>query len=199
MITLDPKKILERYNKLSDQTRYCVLVGAIFLIILLDILLLVLPQISSIADVNAQIKKLSEDTRQVTADRVRIKLLKTGLEETRSHLDTLSGKVRSLQGLPAILGIISSAANENGVLIEELVPEKSMQESLTKAPEGQYYALPVVLRVRCAYHRFGRFLNELENGQMYFAMKDFVIQHDGKDPNTHTFSLTINLILMEKA
>lgn len=199
MMSLDPKRLLDRYNKLSDQTRYCALVGAIFLVILLDIILLVLPQISSIADVDAQVKKLEEDTRQVSADKMRTSLLKANLQDTRDRLERLNAKVRMLQEVPAILGIISSAANENGVLIEGLVPAKSMQETLVRAPEGQYYALPVVIRARGGYHKFGKFLSDLENGDLYFSIKDFAVQHDGKNPATHTFSLTIKLILLEKA
>ena len=91
MMSLDPKRLLDRYNKLSDQTRYCVLVGAIFLVILLDIILLVLPQISSIADVNAQVKKLDEDTRQVSVDKMRTDMLKTNLQNTRDRLERKTG------------------------------------------------------------------------------------------------------------
>jgi hypothetical protein len=64
---------------------------------------------------------------------------------------------------------------------------KSQQETLTSSADGKYYALPVVIKARCGYHMFGRFLNKLENEDLYFIMKDFIIQNDDKDPNTHAF------------
>ena len=87
-----PNKIIEYFNNLNDQVRYAILVGVVFLIILLDVFLLVLPQMGSIADVNDQIKKLSDDTQQVLMDRQRINLLKKNLQETRAQLDALSAR-----------------------------------------------------------------------------------------------------------
>ena len=46
---------------------------------------------------------------------------------------------------------------------------------------------------------FGHFLNKLENEDLYFIMKDFIIQNDEKNTNTHLFSLTIKIILVDKA
>ena len=57
---LDLNKILEYFNNLNDQARYAILGGVVFLIILLDVFFLVLPQIGGIADVNDQIKKISD-------------------------------------------------------------------------------------------------------------------------------------------
>ncbi len=160
---------------------------------------MVLPQMGSIADVNDQIKKLSEDTQQVLIDKPRINLLRKNLQEARIQLKSLSSKVRSIQEVPAILSTISSIANEYGVKIDQLIPEKSQQEALMTAADGKYYALPVVIKARCGYHKFGHFLNKLENEDMFFIMKDFIIQNDEKDPHTHLFSLTIKMILVEQA
>jgi len=192
-------KIVEYFNNLSDQARYAILGAVVFLIILLDVLFLVVPQISGIAGANEQIKKLSEDTQQVLTDRRRINLLKKNLQEARLQSRALSAKVRSIQEVPAILGIISSIANEYGVKIDQLVPEKSQQESLTTSADGKYYALPVVIKARCGYHMFGHFLNKLESQDLYFIMKDFIIQNDEKETNTHVFSLTIKIILVDRA
>ena len=76
----DLNKILEYFNNLNDQTRYAILGGVVFLIILLDVFLLVLPQMGSIADINDQIKKMSEDTQQVLTDKQRINQLKKNLQ-----------------------------------------------------------------------------------------------------------------------
>lgn len=195
----DINKILEYYNNLNDQARYYILAGVVFLIILLDVILLVLPQMGSIAKVNDRIKKLSEDTQQVLVDKARINLLRKNLQEARMQLKFLSGKVRSIQEVPSILSAISSTANEYGVKIDQLIPNKSKMEALMTAADGKYYSLPVEIKTHCGYHKFGYFLNRLENQDMFFVMKDFIIQNEGKDPHTHLFSLTINLILVEQA
>jgi Tfp pilus assembly protein PilO len=191
-------KILEFFNNLNDQTRYSILGAVVLLVILLDIFLLVLPQISGIADINDQLRKMTVDTQQVLTDRQRINQLKKNLQEAHVQLSSLSMKMRPIQEVPAILSTISSIANEYGVKIDQLTPEKNQQESLKTELEGKYYVLPVVIKAHCGYHMFGRFLNKLENENMSFILKDFIIQNMEKDPNIHIFSLTIKIILVDQ-
>lgn len=195
---LDLNQIIEKFNNLNDQLRYAIVVGVVFVIILLDVLIFISLQMGGIASVNDHIKKLSEDTRQVVVDQGRINLLRKNLQEARLELKSLSVKVRSIQEVPAILSTIASIANEYDVKIDQLVPEKNLQETLTSSADGKYYALPVVIKARCGYHMFGRFLNKLENDDLYFILKDFVVQNDDKDAKTHLFSLTINIILVDR-
>jgi len=196
---MDLSKILEAFNSLNEQARYSILGGVVVLVLLLDVFLLVLPQCGSIVDINDQIKTLSTDTAQVLTDKQRINQLKKSLDQTRSTLEAMNIKIRPLQEVPAILDTISRIANEYEVKIDKLVPQKQEQESLTQAEEGHYYALPIVIQARCGYHMFGRFLNKLENENLYFSLKDLVVQNDEKNPRTHLFTLTINIILVDKS
>jgi Tfp pilus assembly protein PilO len=195
---LDLSKILEYFNNLNDQARYAILGGVVILVILLDVFLLVLPQIGGIVDINDQIKKMSDDTQQVLTDRQRIGQLRKNLQDERDQVASLSLKVRPLQEVPVILSTISSIANEFSVKIDQLTPEKNQQETLTADADSKYYALPIVIKARCGYHMFGHFLNKMENEDMSFTIRDFIIQNDDKDPNTHLFTLTIKLILVDK-
>ena len=81
-----------------------------------------------IADINDQIKKMSEDTQQVLTDKQRINLLRKNLQEARVSIKALNTKVRPIQEVPAILSTISSIANEYGVKIDQLIPEKTSRK-----------------------------------------------------------------------
>jgi Tfp pilus assembly protein PilO len=194
----DITKILDSFNNLNDQMRYGIFGGVVFLILLLDVFFLVGLQMASISDINSQVQKLSDDTQQVLTDRGRISVLRKNLAASRTQFNALSAKIRPIQEVPAILSTISSIANDFGVKIDQLVPEKGQQESLTAAADGKYYALPIVIKAHCGYHMFGHFLNKLENEDMYFILKDFMIQNDGANPNIHSFSLTIKMILVDR-
>ena len=193
---IDLTTILGYFNNLSDRVRYSLFGGAVFLIILLDVIFLVLPQIGGIANVNDQIKKLSGDTQQVLVDRQRINLVRKNLQKARNQWNSLSIKVRAVQEVPAILSTISSIAKEYGVKIDQLTPEYNQLEALNAA-DGKYYALPVLIKAVSGYHNFGRFLNKVENEDLSFTIKDFIIQNDEKAPGTHLFSLTIRIILVD--
>ena len=195
----DLNSLIESFNKLNETARYGILGGLAVLILGLDVFFLALSQVGAISQDSDQVKKLSDDTQQVLVDRVRINPLRRSLKETRLQLNSLSAKVRLLQEVPAILSTISSTANEYGVKIDQLVPEKNLQEVLTTASDGKYYALPVVIKARCGYHKFGHFLNKLENENLSFILQDFIIQNGEKDLHTHSFSLTIKIILVDHA
>jgi len=192
------KKILDSFNKLNDQTRYAVLGGVVLLVILLDVFFLAVPQIGSITDVNGQISKIGTDTEQVKTDMARIKVLKKDLQDKRDQLKILSGRVRLTQEVPAVLSAISSIANEYGVKIDQLTPQKNHQEALTTDGDDKYYSLPIVIKASSGYHNFGHFLNRLENEDMFFITKDFVIQNDSKAANARQYSMTIDIILVDR-
>jgi Tfp pilus assembly protein PilO len=196
---IDLNKILEIFNGLNEHVRYSIFGFFVLLVVLSDVFFLVLPQCGSIVDVNNQIKQLSQDTAQVLNDKQRIDQLKNNLEQTRLTLDAMNAKVRPLQEVPAILDAISRIANKYDVKIDQLIPQKQVQESLTQSEDGHYYALPIAIQARCGYHMFGRFLNKLENSDLYFSLKDLIIQDDEKDLQMHSFTLTIKIILVDKA
>lgn len=196
---LDFGKIIELFNNLNEQIRYSIFGAVVLLIVLLDVFFLVLPQLGAIVDTNQQISKLTDDTQQVLTDRQRLGQLKKNLEASRLQLKTLSDKVRPIQEVPILLGIISNIANECNVKIDQLVPDKLHQTALKSSPDGKYYALPVVIKARCGYHMFGRFLNKLENENMFFVVQDFIIQNADKDVGVHSFSLTIKMIIVERS
>jgi len=194
----DFTKILEIFNSLNEQLRYSILGGAVLLVLLVDVLFLVLPQCASIVEINNQIKKISGDTAQILNDKQRIDQFKKNLEQTRSQLEAMTVKVRSMQEVPATLDTISRTANAYDVKIDQLTPQKQGQESLMESGDNHYYALPIVIQARCGYHMFGRFLNKLENEDLYFSLKDLIVQSDEKSPHILLFSLTIKIILMDK-
>jgi len=193
---IDLSQIIVYFNKLSDQLRYSILAGVVVVIIILDAVFLVWPQIGAIFDVNDQIKKTSDDTQQVLVDRQRIGSLKVNLGKQHDQLSALQAKVRPIQEIPVILSTISSIAKEYGVKIDQMSPEYGQLETLA-SPEGKYIGIPVMIKARCGYHNFGHFLNKVENADLFFMMDDFIIENNGVSPNIHLFSMTIKIILKE--
>lgn len=191
-------KPIEAFNKLSDQARYGILAGIVLLIIALDVGFLVIPQLTSISGINDQINKLSSDTQQVLTDRTRLTVFKKNLQQQREQLELISDRIRPIQEMPAIMSTMSSIANEFGVKIDELTPQKEKEVALNSSPDGKYYAVPVVVKARGGYHMFGHFLNKLENQDLYFFVQDFIIQNDDKDVSNHLYSMTIKLVLIDK-
>jgi Tfp pilus assembly protein PilO len=189
------KKILDAFNGFNERARYGVLAGVAVLVLSIDGFFLVLPQIGSITDIKTQIDQLAQDTEQVSDAEGQIGRLKKGLQQQRAQLEDLNARIRPLQEVPAILSVVSGIADQFGVKIDQLLPEKDRQTSIGSASEGRFYSLPIAVKARGGYHKFGRFLNKLENQEIFFTLDDFIVQNDGKDPNVQSFSMTIRLIL----
>ena len=194
----DIKIIVDSFNKLNDQTRYSIFAGVVILILALDLSLLVMPQTVGIGNVFDKINTLSSDTQEVITDKQRISQLRKNDQDLRLQLKALNNRVRNIQDVPIILGMISSIANDNNVKIDQLLPEKPVQIAIKGIKNSQYYAVPIMIKARCGYHMFGRFMNKLENDDFYFIVNDMIIQNGDKDTNVHLFSMTINLILMDR-
>ena len=66
------------------------------------------------------------------------------------------------------------------------------------SPEGNFYAIPIVLLAHGGYHAWGHFLNYLETTNLYFSLSDLRIEVDTKDRNNRLITATLKVILTDK-
>lgn len=191
-------KIIEGYNGLEVKFRYGIFGGLLLMVFALDYFSVMAFQLDYLKKSDEEIKTLVQEIGQVKADKLFIAQMKKSLDVPRRQLVAMSEKVRSVQAVPIVLEEISRLANEFGVKIDQLTPQKDAQELLITAPEGKYYALPIVIQARSGYHMFGHFLNRLERQDLYFSVRDLRIEADEKDPNNQLISMVIKVILVDK-
>ena len=194
----DFTQALEWFNNLDIKARYALLARVLSVFALMDVLFIMGPQALAHAKIEEEAKALSQDIGRVSADKQRILQLKKNLDQSRTKLEAMNLKIRPLQDVPAILEQISGIANEFNVRIDQLMPQKQEQETLITSDDGNYYALPIVIQVRCGYHMFGRFLNKLENQNLYFTVKDLMMTSNENDSKNHLFAATLKVILVDK-
>ncbi len=199
MTKLTPEMIIEKFNSLDEKLRYAAFGFLLLIVFLLDFALIMNFQLRFIQNSNAEIKTLSADIGRVVADKQRIAQMRKGLESSRAQLQAMNIKVRSVQEVPAILEDISRLANEVGLKIYQLTPQRDTQETLITSPEGNYYALPIMIQARGGYHIFGRFLNRLENANLFFSVRDLRIEAQEKDHNNQLISIAIKVILIDRS
>ncbi len=189
--------ILDKFNALDLKVRYTVFGILLLLVVGVDYLFLVRAQMAGMSALAKETQKISAETKRVKIDTQRVNQIKEGLESSRTQLQQLNDKVRSLQEVPAILEDISRTANQFGVGIDQLTPMKEAQETLITGGDAKYYALPIVIGARSGYHMFGRFLNQLENGKLLFMLRDIRIEDSGKG-TALSIQATIKVILVDR-
>ena len=191
-------KLLDRVNGLDIKIRYAVFALGILLVMGLDYALLLRLQINHLSKIREEIKTLSADTGRVKDNIQRGNEIKKDLEGMRDQLLAVDNKIRSVFEVPALFEDISRSANITGVKIDQLMPLKDKQESLLETPGAKYYALPIVIGTRCAYHVFGRFLNKLESGNLLFLVRDLRMESNDKDAANISIQATLKVILVDK-
>ena len=155
-------------------------------------------QLRSLARSREEITTTSAGIERVNNDLQRIAQIRQGLVDSRSQLDAVSQKVRSVQEVPAVLEQISRTASAFSVTIDQIKPLPESQETLIDAPEGKYYALPIVIQARAGYHMFGRFLNSLEGGNLFFSLRDLRMEAGQDAAKGLVVAATLKVVLTEK-
>jgi len=195
---INVQNVMRGINGADIKVRYGIFAGILLAAFALDYFLLMGPQIRSLKGLGEAAKTTSADVQRVSNDLQRIQQIKDGLNSSRAELEAVSLKIRSLQEVPVILEEISRTANQFNVKIDQVKPLTESQETLISAPEGKYYALPIVIQARSGYHMFGHFLNTLESGHLFFILRDWHMEAGPQADQGLLVQATLKVILTEK-
>lgn len=191
--------IVTKFNELQLPVRYGIFGACVALIVIIDALTLMSFQAGLVKKSAEEMTKLKADIERVNIDKARLGQMRQGLDNSRQQFDLLSVKVRPVSDMPSILEEISRVASESGIKLEQLTPQKDRQEKLSKDDEPvKYFGLPVLIEARSNYHALGKFLNQLENGNLYFSLTSLSIEADDKVASGLVVRAMLKVILVEK-
>lgn len=193
---LDLTVIVEKFNGLQDPIRYGIYGSVLVLIFVLDFFTVMNFQRSLVKNAAIKIEKLKTDIDHVDNDKKRIGQMRQNLEVSRKDFEKFSLKIRQIGELPAILDEISRYASVAGLKLDQLTPQRDKQEKLKSVDGKNYFGLPVAIEAHGGYHVIARFLNNLENGNIYFALRDMLLDSDAKNGGI-SLRLVIKVILVE--
>lgn len=197
MSAIDP--IIDRLKKLDPKYHYFILGGALLLVFLLNYFLLLRPLLGSLNKVNTQISELQHNLADVKTDIARVDQNRKQLESIRNQVNEVKVKIRSAQEVPGILEDISRIATANGIKIEQLMPLKDQKVLLAKQKDVEYYALPILIQARSAYHDLGRCLEQLEQERIFYGLGNMSVVANPKDTMRHQIQFTIKAVIYEPA
>ncbi|MDP2938777.1 MAG: type 4a pilus biogenesis protein PilO [Candidatus Omnitrophota bacterium] len=176
------------------------LIIALFLILLfiLDFTLLMGPQIRILRKIGAKVLVLSSDLRKAKKDIASQKEFKDKLTLLKGKIEEIGASVKPEEELPSILDTISRTANRTSVKITQLKPLKEERTVVLKTGKTLFYQIPVLIDVRCGYHELGKFLNELERGDLFLKIIALEVTTNQDDILHHLVRLTIQLFVLGK-
>jgi hypothetical protein len=161
--------------KLQDPKNITVVAITLAVLVLLDSIFILGGQFKNLSRVNSKIVKLKSDLSSFDINLARSRLSK---EKNADNLPSKGKKILSENDAAYILQIISDAANKNDVQIIEIKPLKDFKDDSPKQKQNSFGNLaPLGINIDLIgdYHKFGKFLDDLENGQVFFSVSNMII------------------------
>lgn len=117
----------------------------------------------------------------------------------REKTKELAIRFPSKTELPELLEHLSEIADKSGVQIVEISPSRMIQTAeKEKVSSTLYEEIPIALTAKSGYHELGAFINQLENSERIFTVKNVEIKADPSDSKRHHVALVVETFVREK-
>ena len=147
------------------------------------------PSITTIHKLVPEVHTLKADIKSVE-DNLRFEeTLKTRLEKSRVKMTEYEEEVSREKELPMLLENLSEMARESNVKILGIKPLTGEVES--SATKGVYQEIPILITAKSGYHELGKFINKLENGPRFMAVRDISIKGNRASSKKHDIQFTV--------
>jgi Tfp pilus assembly protein PilO len=190
--------LLAKMRTLDAKYIYALVAGVVAVIVLVDVLLLMLPQVRGLVVLEGKVVQLKTDITTLETNVQRLPIFEKQLDETRAQLKDIERMIHRKNDIPMVLKRISSAANETGVKIDQMMPQQDDKPPLIKAEDGDYMAQTIFVGARSGFHDFGRFLAMLENERVFWKADDVTIKADEIDMRRPVFKMSMKIIMLDK-
>ena len=191
----NPLKKIELNNK-----KALLAVITALVIVYLDCSFVIKLQIQNLNRVTPGIQKLKEDINALSAQLAKMRGEKTKLVQAKEQAFSKSKKFITEEEVPSLLEEISETAKENDIELIQMKPsrEKAAGVSPKDAAALKFTPFSISMSLSCGYHQLGRFLNSLENKNIFIAVQDMDISSRQKDYFKHKVELTLRVYAEKK-
>lgn len=177
----------------SEKKKIIFIVVAIFLLGYLDFRFIIKPQFRYIGGISPKIVKLRADMDKLNKDLVAMKDLQNKQAGMKPEAAQKVKKIISQEQVPLLLQFISDVANKNNITVTQIKPTKQLKTKADKKQNVslQFMSVSIALVLSCDYHRLGKFINDLENAENFFAVEEIRIIPGSSD----YINQNVNLLL----
>ena len=190
--------IIEKFNQLEIRLRYAAFAGVLLVIFALDLFTVLRFQWVSLQRIGHDNQALHEGIDHLKEELQKIDQMKSGLQHSRSQMEAMDIKIRSVGGVSSIQENMSRIAIGSGIKIEQLTPQSDAEEVLITSGAVKYYARPIELQASAGFHMFGRFMNQLESERFLFTLSHLTIEDQGDGIDHHHINAVFKVVLSDK-
>ena len=165
-----------------DKKKVGLIILICVIIIYVDFAFLIKLQLRNTTAVGAKIIKLKNDIEVLNKDLVTMQQ-----SSKKQEVAIKLKKIISEEQIPSLFQSISNIANRNNVKIMEIKPSKGAKSSVS----GGFTPMLVTLDLSCGYHGLGKFINDLENAEVFIEVENLKILPQSQDYFKHGVNLVL--------
>lgn len=181
--------ILDKLNNLElDKKKMILFIFGLVLIIYFDFSFLIKLQSTLSKKIGSKVTKISQEINKTKKDLLTMQNQKN--KQPNLQEKTRSKKLISEEELGSLLNAISDTANKNNIKIVQIKPNRQSAVQDKKAAVKQP-SIGINLELIANYYSLEAFINNLENGQDFIAVKGMKITRTEKDPFSENVSLEL--------
>ncbi|MDO8489664.1 MAG: type 4a pilus biogenesis protein PilO [Candidatus Omnitrophota bacterium] len=160
--------------QLDKQKKILIVIFCIF-IVYVDITYILKAQLTALDKLTPKIIRLENDLKNLNRDlgNMHSAESKQGLPVKKPALK--SSKILSEGQIPGLLQDISNEANKLGIKIKQMRPSREVQTVKSIIPVDKLTTFLINLDLMCDYHSLGKFINVLENSEVFMVMQELKI------------------------
>lgn len=181
-----------------DKHKNLIIAVSLIIILVLDFVFLLGPQIRLLSKLGSKLSVLSRDLKNAKKDISARQEFENKLAILKEKLKEWGSSVKSEEELSLILEGISRTANQTFVKVTQIKPLKEEKQAVFKTDIGTYYQIPILVDAQSVYHAVGKFLNELEEGGVFMKVLGLEITVNPQEAFRHLVRLTIQTVVLGK-
>jgi Tfp pilus assembly protein PilO len=170
-----------------DNQKIALIIAGCLILAYLDYSFIMKLQIDSVKKLTPKIVKLRQDLDSFAKNFKKLQEVKKQESQTKENAPLKRRRLISENEITSLLQYISDAANKDSVKIMQikpskvaLVPKPGAKQSKQAEPE-KFTPLLFSLDLFAGYHNLGRFINDLENSEIFISVEEIKILSQEKD------------------
>ena len=158
--------------------------------------LLVAPLLRSIRTQRESIRSAHASLQSTEGAIAREPQLRAQLEQLTLDMRALHEAMPVEETLPAVIERLSEMANQAGVKIQTIFPQRTVSDSSLPptahaATANLYKEVPVQIDALSGYHQLGSFLSSVERATQPMRLKNLRITSNGKESKRHNVKMVV--------
>lgn len=174
-----------------DKKKAAVIGFLCLVLIYIDFSFIMKMQAATLASLGKKLAKLKTDLGSLNKDLLAMQEIQQKQAQGGAEASLHARRFISEEEVVSLLQDISDIARNNNVQVTQMKPYNEPSVKQDKTPVSKFTPVLIALELSCDYHDLGRFINDLENGQIFVCLQELKLSSQQKEPARQKANLVL--------